>query len=450
MSSLLGRFRPLRPSAKAVQAKKTCAAKTLNSALRGTFSCRVTSVDGVKVLIALGVALCLGAASAPNRYAEAARELDAAIARNYAYLDKLPGGQIPQSDVLTNERLAVNDARKLLVYAEKRIASLADHHAITGSSFADSWALVPTYADLWIAEREGRFVVDAVRADSPAKHAGITEGDIVLAVDGIPFPQAVSKFWEDLGLSQTQVRAEYAARVLVAGRRDRTRRISVQNAKGRVSELVLPSLYAQDSPTLPPLTVCHNDRATVIRFNNSLGDLAAIDAFDQAMRAIPLGNSLILDFRDTPSGGNTAVARGIMGWFVGAPHAYQIHNRPAEERETGIARQWIEQVLPREGMYRSSLPTVLVGRWTGSMGEGLAIGFASLGAHVRGSPMAGLKGSIEDLQVGQTDLFIKLPTERLLTTRGQPREEFVPEPLSADNSYPASCQTSVVLGRVSV
>jgi hypothetical protein len=442
---MLGRFRPLRPSAKAVQGKKACAAKTLNSALRGTFSCRVTSVDGVKVLIALGATMCLGAASAPNKYAEAARELDAAIARNYAYLDKLPGGQIPQSDVLTNERLAVNDARTLLVYAEKRIASLADHHAITGSSFADSWALVPTYADLWIAEREGRFIVDAVRADSPAEQAGITEGDIVLAVDGIRFAQAVSKFWGDLGLTQTLVRAEYAARVLVAGRRDRSRRISVQNAKGRVSELVLPSLYAQDSPTLPPLTVCHNGRATVIRFNNSLSDLAAITAFDQAMRAIPRGNSLVLDLRDTPSGGNTTVARGIMGWFVRAPHAYQIHNRPAEKHETGIARQWIEQVLPREGMYRSGLPTVLVGRWTGSMGEGLAIGFASMGAHVSGSPMAGLKGSIEDLQVGQTDLFIKLPTERLLITRGQPREEFVPEPLSPDNSYSASCQTPVVL-----
>jgi C-terminal processing protease CtpA/Prc len=445
VSGLLGRLRPSRPSAKAVQGKKTCAAKTLDSARRGTFSCRVTSVDGVKVLIALGSAMCLGAASAPNKYAEAARELDAAIARNYAYLDKLPGGQIPQSDVLTNERLAVNDAGTLLVYAEKRIASLADHHAITGSSFADSWALVPSYTDLWIVEREGRFIVDAVRANSPAEQAGITEGDIVLTVDGIPFAQAVSKFWEDLGLSQTQVRAEYAARVLVAGRRDRSRRISVEKAKGQVSQLVLPSIYDQGTPPLPPLTVCHNGRATVIRFNNSLGDLAAIAAFDQAMRAIPHGNSLVLDLRDTPSGGNTTVARGIMGWFVGAPHAYQIHNRPAEERETGIARQWIEQVRPREGMYRSSLPTVLVGRWTGSMGEGLAIGFASMGAHVRGSPMAGLKGSIEDLQIGQTDLFVKLPTERLLTTGGQPREEFVPEPLSDDSSYSGSCQTPVVL-----
>jgi C-terminal processing protease CtpA/Prc len=402
-------------------------------------------MDTFRTLIALSAALCLGAAPAPNEFADAASELDTALARNYAYLDKLPGSQIPQSDVLTSERLAVDDARSLLTYAERRIASLADHHATTGSSFGDSWALVPTYADLWIVERDGRFIVDAVREDSPAERAGITAGDFVVAVDGVPFAQALSQFWNDLGLTHTQIRAEYAARVLAAGRRDRTRRISVQNAARQVKELVLPSLYDQQPPALPPISMCQISGSTVIRINNSLGDDAVIEAFGQAMRTIPPAHHLILDLRDTPSGGNTTVARGIMGWFVREPHAYQIHNRPAEERETGIARQWIEQVLPRDGMYRASLPTVLVGRWTGSMGEGLAIGFASMGAHVRGSRMAGLKGSIEDLQVGQTDLFIKLPTERLLTTRGQPREEFVPEPLSADNSYSASCQTPAVL-----
>ena len=63
------------------------------------------------------------------------------------------------------------------------------------------------------------------------------------------------------------------------------------------------------------------------------------------------------------------------------------------------------------------------------MGEGLAIGFAALGADVRGSMMAGLNGSVEDLPIGNTDLTIKLPTERLMTTEGQPREDYVPAPI---------------------
>ena len=63
------------------------------------------------------------------------------------------------------------------------------------------------------------------------------------------------------------------------------------------------------------------------------------------------------------------------------------------------------------------------------MGEGLAIGFDALGARVQGSRMAGLNGSVEDIDVGKSGLTIKLPTERLMTIDYQPREEFVPKPL---------------------
>lgn len=62
------------------------------------------------------------------------------------------------------------------------------------------------------------------------------------------------------------------------------------------------------------------------------------------------------------------------------------------------------------------------------MSEGPAIGFAALGAEVRGGAMADLNGSVEDLGVGVTRLVIKLPTERLLTTNYQPREDFQPTP----------------------
>ena len=76
------------------------------------------------------------------------------IADRYAYFDKLPGAQLLQSDVLPREREAVHDERSLLACAEKRNASLADHHAITGCSFRDSKAVIPTYTDLWVV-RDG-------------------------------------------------------------------------------------------------------------------------------------------------------------------------------------------------------------------------------------------------------------------------------------------------------
>jgi len=225
----------------------------------------------------------------------------------------------------------------------------------------------------------------------------------------------------------TAERADYAARVLAAGRRDRPRRLTVRSGT-RERSIEMPNLYTTHSDA-PPVSVARRGGGAVIRFNNSLGDQKTIAAFDAAMTSLPRRGSLVLDLTDTPSGGNTSVARAIMGWFVDRPRSYQVHQLPAEERETGIRRQWIEQVLPRPGKHRAALPVVRVGRWTGSMGEGLAIGFDALGARVEGTPMAQLKGAVYDFNLPASGLTVKLPAERLYTVGGLPREKFVPKPL---------------------
>ena len=123
-------------------------------------------MDAIRIALIVGAAIGVCANAGDGRYVKAAEQLDSTIAENYAYLDELPDGVLPKSDVLTAEREAVHDDRTLLAYAEKRLASLADHHAITGSSFRDSWAVVPTYTDLWVVKKGDQFIVDAVRDGS--------------------------------------------------------------------------------------------------------------------------------------------------------------------------------------------------------------------------------------------------------------------------------------------
>lgn len=363
-----------------------------------------------------------GQPAAKVDYAADAKALDELIVANYAYQDHWPGGVLPDSPALAAKRLAVRDRDSLLRYAEDRIASLADHHAITGSSFNDSWAIIPTYADLWVERRGGAYVISAVREDSPAASAGIVAGDRLAAVSGVATSHAVAAYWQALGLTVTPERADYAARVLAAGRRDRPRDLTISH-QGNERRLTLPNLYAAGTDR-PALTVTGN----IIRINNSLGDQATIAAFDKAMAAMPAHSPVVIDLTDTPSGGNSSIARAILGWFVDRPRPYQMHSLPAEERETSIARQWIEMVLPRKGKYHPVLPTIRVGRWTGSMGEGVAIGFASMGARVEGSPMAQLKGAVYDFALPSSGLGVKLPAERLYSVQGQPREDFVPAP----------------------
>lgn len=358
----------------------------------------------------------------PEDYREDARAIEGLINAQYAYLDRFPGGAMPMSDVLRAEAGAVHDSGSLLRYAEHALTALADHHAITGASFRDSWAVTPSYSDLWI-ERQGEiWRITAVREGSPAETAGVQTGETLDAVGGSPTTEAVRAFWAEIGLAPGGERDGYAARVLAAGRRDRERDLTVSGRR-----LSLPNLYAAREDR-PPVMVEQTASGLSIRFNDSLGDGRTIQAFDAAMARARPGQTLILDLTDTASGGNTVVARAIMGWFVGEARPYQVHNLPAEERETGVPRQWVEQVLPRAGKRFPGPVVVRVGRWTGSMGEGLAIGLDALGARVEGGPMAGLLGAIYDHRLPNSGLILKLPTERLYAVDGTPREDFRPRP----------------------
>lgn len=376
--------------------------------------------------------LLLIAAPAPAQqpsaadYRADALSIERLIAENYAYPERFPGGTIPSSPLLRAEAARVSDQPSLLRYAEHALLALADHHAITGASFADSWAVVPSYADLWIEPApDGRFIVEAVRADSPAERAGVRPGDALEAVGGIPVAEAVAAFWRELGLAPEPWRAGFAARVLAAGRPNEPRRLTLRRA-GRAIPLELANLYAAPRPDRPPVSVTRSGRTLTIRFNDSLGDDATIAAFDAAMAGSQRGDRVVIDLTDTPGGGNTSVARAVLGWFVDRPAFYQVHNLPAEQRQTGIARQWVEQVLPRPGKRHRGPVRVQVGRWTGSMGEGLALGFDAIGADVSGTRMAGLLGAIYDYRLEHSGLVLKLPTERLSHVDGTPREAFVP------------------------
>jgi len=160
--------------------------------------------------------------------------------------------------------------------------------------------------------------------------------------------------------------------------------------------------------------------------NDSLGNDATVAAFDAALDSLRETRGLIVDLRNTASGGNSSVARGILGRFVAKEMPYQKHILPAEEKETGIHRAWLELVSPRGVRYKAPV-VVLVNRWTGSMGEGLAIGFDATGAaKVVGTEMARLVGATYTIPLPNTGIRANVPAERLQHVSGLPREQFRP------------------------
>ena len=390
----------------------------------------------IRIMSFLALFILLGrdpAAADPNKWRADAMAIPSIINTKYAYLDRLSAEKYTLSAKLAAEAEAVHDEDSLLSFAERALLLLHDHHAITGSSFKNSWAVVPSYSDLTVAHDGTDYIVTDVRIDSPAYAAAIKRGMKLTAINGILMQRGIADFWAELGIETvTPDQAVFAVNILAAGRRDQHRRLAFDDELGTRHDVVLSSLYGS-KPELPPVTAHSAVGGFYVIINNSLGDDATIAAFDKVMQSVKKDEPIHIDLSNTPSGGNTTVARAIMGWFVSKPTGYQIHRSPEEERETSIPRQWIEQVLPRPGIMAHTGPVVvIVGAWTGSMGEGLAIGLKAIGARVIGRPMAKLLGSVEDIRLPNTGLVIKLPTEKLYSVDGILREDFIPEPLSVN------------------
>lgn len=108
-------------------------------------------------------------AQTAKQYRADALAIEGIVNSQYAYLDHLPGGVMPMSDNLRREADAVEDSSALLQYGDHAVTALADHHAITGRSFRDTWAVTPSYSDLWIERQDGDWRIRAVRAGSPAE-----------------------------------------------------------------------------------------------------------------------------------------------------------------------------------------------------------------------------------------------------------------------------------------
>ena len=91
-----------------------------------------------------------------------------------------------------------------------------------------------------------------------------------------------------------------------------------------------------------------------------------------------------------------------------------------------IIRSWIEYVSPRLKQYKKPL-VILVDRWTGSVGEGIAIGFDGMKrADIVGSEMARLAGAVNGFSFKNLNFGYQIPTEKLFHIKGTPREKYVP------------------------
>jgi carboxyl-terminal processing protease len=378
-------------------------------------------------------------ACAPPGYVEDVKAASRDIHDRYIYFaDKAVDWPRAES-LATAAARGTNSKRELVGVLEGLLANLYDAHAIVRANTSHSPRLIPSGLDLWAQWMDTVALITAVRPGYGAERNGVRPGMQVVAINGVPIREAAAaRLGSGVKTHPPPEALAWALLSALAGRHDTPRVLRIRDESETTRDIPVdggaPYLIDREisEPPVEARGISARNGETDKHYGyirlNALGDSSSVPAFDSALASFREAPGLILDLRNTPGGGNTSVAEPILGRFITGTRGYQ---RIVPRHGDAYTR-----TVSERGPWRYERPlVVLVGHWTGSMGEGMAIGLD--GMHrgiVVGTSMAGLAGSVDDFRLQCTGLGIALPTARLLHLNGTPRERWVPSVVVDDHA----------------
>jgi carboxyl-terminal processing protease len=278
-------------------------------------------------------------------------------------------------------------------------------------------------SDMMVEDSPAGVEVRAVRDGSAAQDAGIAVGDVLLAIDGLPVAQAAA-----LRMPRALVRSDpearrYAINAAVGGNRDRERKLSIRSKDGSVRDAVLPHKPAPNRPTISHRRLDGGFGYIAI---TSFGDNDAPKAFDAALEDLKDSPGLIIDVRIN-GGGDTAMARPIMGRFIKERRPYALMRRRSSQG-VGLTDPWTEYVDP-QGPFTYERPVVVLqNHWSASMAEGFPMGMKGIGRAVTvGTETMGLGAAVFPLRLDHTGVTINYSAEPVYSVDGTPRWKLKPD-----------------------
>ena len=344
------------------------------------------------------------------------------ISNSYVYLDQkeLDLECLRHSYEKKIEGLSNQD--DVILFFEYLLDELYDDHVSLNTNINSSYRL---YAPIYAAFEENKAIIQHAWVSEIVNLRSDIPGAEILKLNGVDINEIIAQFPTQCHDKTHPKVKEWILNKVLAGRYNEPRVLQIKTPNGRLTELDLDIFEFRNEQSL--LSINTQENIGIIRINNSLGQNTLIKAFDEALNQQMDTRGLIIDLRNTASGGNSYVARGIMSRFIDEEKPYQKHAFPARwDGETVVDRSWVEHVTPRGKQYQKPV-VVLVGHWTGSMGEGLAIGFDGMKrGQVVGTEMARLAGEVNGFSIPNQSFGYQLPTAKLYHVSGQPRETFVP------------------------
>jgi carboxyl-terminal processing protease len=278
-------------------------------------------------------------------------------------------------------------------------------------------------SDIFVEESPEGVRVAGLRDASAAVDAGVAIGDFVLGIDGIPFETAVTlRTPRTLTRPDPQAR-KYAINAAVGGRRDKERQLRLRSTDGSERNLLLPSKPVPDRVPIIHRRLPEGFGYIAI---TTFGNYDAPKAFDAALAELRDTPGLVLDVREN-GGGDTEVARPIMGRFIRERRPYAMMRRRSG-RGLALSDPWTEYVEPKGPFTYDKPVVVLQNHWSGSMAEGFPMGMKGIGRAVTvGTETMGLGAAVFPLRLDRTGVTINYSAEPVYDVQDRPRWTLKPD-----------------------
>lgn len=383
----------------------------------------------MKIIILILIALCSlsDVHSQENRinHTKIEEDLDEIInnvLQNYVYLEDKSVDINCVKEYYSNEIKNIKTEEETVLFFEYLLNEFYDSHLLLNTNRKSSFRL---FAPIYTTLENNKLIVANVWQTQVENLTQNIVGAEILKFNGTDFQEAINDFPTHCNDKNNIETKEWIANKILAGRYNEPRILTLKLVDNKVIEFDLDQVKIKKDNGL--LTSKIVNGIGVIRINNSLGNDNLVTEFDKALNHLMNTNGIILDLRNTPNGGDSYEARGIMSRFITEKRPYQQHSFiEKSEGNPDIERNWIEYVIPRGETYTKPV-IVLVGRWTGSMGEGLAIGFEGIGsAEIVGSEMERLAGEVFNFNFKHQKYGYKLSGAKLYHINGVLREKYVP------------------------
>ena len=310
----------------------------------------------------------------------------------------------------------------VVLFFEYILDEFYDNHLILNINTKSSFRL---WAAIYAIMQQGKPVISNIWHTQIEAPVPDVIGAEILKVNGVNIEEAINLFPTRCADKTSVAVREWIINKLLAGRYNEPRVLQLKLADGKIVEFDPDKVKLKRHQYL--LTTKRSGDIGIITVNNSLGDNNLIAEFDKAIDSLMDTKGLVLDLRNTVDGGNSYVARGLMSRFINKTLPYQKHwTMEQYGSNPPVERSWIEYVSPRLTQYKKAV-VVLVGRWTGSMGEGLAIGFEGIGrGKIVGTEMERLAGEMDAFDFKHSKFSYRISTAKLFHINGTPREKYIP------------------------